>query len=100
MNKLIVYILLLFIPTQLDAQELMKGELKRELLPQPVFPENPHFVDLYWKTWELAWGRVKYQEGVFQSPYMDENLWDDTIWIWDTEFMVLFCRYAPAVFPE
>lgn len=36
MNKLIVYILLLFIPTQLDAQELMKGELKRELLPQPV----------------------------------------------------------------
>ena len=30
MNKLIVYILLLFIPTQLDAQELMKGELKRE----------------------------------------------------------------------
>ena len=99
MNKLIVYILLLFIPTQLDAQELMKGELKRELLPQPVFPENPHFVDLYWKTWELAWGRVKYQEGVFQSPYMDENLWDDTIWIWDTEFMVLFCRYAPAVFP-
>ena len=45
MNKLIVYILLLFIPTQLDAQELMKGELKREVLPQPVFPENPHFVD-------------------------------------------------------
>lgn len=30
---------------------------------------------------------------------MDENLWDDTIWIWDTEFMVLFCKYAPNIFP-
>lgn len=98
MNRLIICILL-FIPFQLEAQDFMKGELKKELLPQPVFSENPHFVDLYWKTWELAWGRVKYQEGVFQSPYMDENLWDDTIWIWDTEFMVLFCRYAPDIFP-
>lgn len=100
MNKLILPLfLLLCIPIQMNAQESIKGELKKELLPQPVFSENPQFVDLYWKTWELAWGRVKYQEGVFQSPYMDENLWEDTIWIWDTEFMVLFCRYAPAVFP-
>lgn len=78
---------------------LAKGNLNKDLLPQPVYSEKPEFVDLYWNTWELAWGRVKYQDGVFQSPYMDENLWDDTIWIWDTEFMVLFCRYAPSVFP-
>ena len=62
MNRLIIYILL-FIPFQLEAQGFVKGELKKELLPQPVFSENPHFVALYWKTWELAWGRVKYQEG-------------------------------------
>lgn len=99
MNKLIWYVFLFVFPFQLEAQGVVKGELKKELLPQPVFSENPQFVDLYWKTWELAWERVKYQEGVFQSPYMDENLWDDTIWIWDTEFMVLFCRYAPSVFP-
>lgn len=30
---------------------------------------------------------------------MDEGLWDNSIWIWDTEFMVMFCRYAPHVFP-
>lgn len=99
MNKFIFYYFLLFLPVQLKAQDSIKGELKKELLPQPVFAENPEFVELYWKTWELAWERVKYQEGVFQSPYMDENLWEDTIWIWDTEFMVLFCRYAPDVFP-
>ena len=77
----------------------LKGELNKAELPQPVFSENQNLIDLYWKAWELAWGRVKYQTGVFQSPYMDENLWDDTIWIWDTEFMVLFCKYAPHIFP-
>lgn len=83
----------------LSAQPAVKKELDTTQLPQPVYEEHKEWVDLYWKAWELAWGRVKYQEGVFQSPYMDENLWDDTIWIWDTEFMVLFCRYAPSVFP-
>lgn len=73
--------------------------LDKSLLPQPVYSPEPGFVDLYWAAWDLAWGRVKHQDGIPQSPYMDENLWDDTIWIWDTEFMVLFCRYAPSLFP-
>ncbi len=76
-----------------------KQESYKDRIPQPIFDEAPEFVELYWKAWELAKGRIKYQAGVFQSPYMDENLWDDTIWIWDTAFMVLFCRYAPDVFP-
>lgn len=100
MNKYLLYFIFVCFPFRLNAQDTVwKGELRKELLPQPVFSKNPHLVDLYWKAWELAWGRVKFQEGVFQSPYMDENLWDDTIWIWDTEFMVLFCRYAPSLFP-
>ena len=73
--------------------------LDKSLLPQPVYSPDPGLVDLYWAAWDLAWGRVKHQDGIPQSPYMDENLWDDTIWIWDTEFMVLFCRYAPSLFP-
>ena len=73
--------------------------LDKSLLPQPVYSPEPGLVDLYWAAWDLAWGRVKHQNGIPQSPYMDENLWDDTIWIWDTEFMVLFCRYAPSLFP-
>ena len=99
MNKFLLIFSLLVASVYLSAQSPVKGDLKKELLPQPVYSANPQFVDLYWKAWELAWGRVKYQDGVFQSPYMDENLWEDTIWIWDTEFMVLFCRYAPSVFP-
>lgn len=68
-------------------------------LPEPVFESQPAYVELYYKAWDLAWKHVKEQEGIPQSPYMDEAFWDDTIWLWDTEFMSLFCKYAPDVFP-
>lgn len=93
------FIFIYFFADNINCQNIVKGKLDKNLLPQPIYSEKPEFVDLYWKTWELAWDRVRYQNGVCQSPYMDENLWDDTIWIWDTEFMVLFCRYAPKIFP-
>lgn len=94
--KIVPFLLaFLFIPT-VYGQQL---PLKKELIPQPVFEANPQFVDLYWKAWEIAYTHVKDQNGIPQSPYMDEAFWDDTIWIWDTEFMVLFCKYSPKLFP-
>jgi glycogen debranching enzyme len=78
--------------------ELTKNSLKSKL-PIPIFEENNDFVELYWKAWELAFDHIKEQPGLIQSPYVDEAFWDNTIWIWDTEFMVLFCKYAPDVFP-
>lgn len=80
----------------LNAQ---KEPFDKNQIPQPVFDQNPEFVDLYWKTWEIAYNHIKEQKGIPQPLYMDEALWDDTIWIWDTEFMVLFCKYAPKLFP-
>jgi len=71
----------------------------KDRLPAPVFDAEPGFVDLYWRAWEIAWNHVKEQEGVPQSPYMDEAFWKDTIWIWDTCFMVHFCKYGNGVFP-
>lgn len=71
---------------------------KKEI-PQPVYPDQ-EMVDLYHKTWEVAAGRVrKGPEGLPASPYMDENCYEDQIWIWDTCFMVLFAKYAPKSFP-
>lgn len=69
------------------------------MIPKPVFEAEPGYVELYWKAWELAYDHVKYQDGLVQPLYMDEGLWDDTIWIWDSEFMVMFCKYAPKLFP-
>ena len=92
----LILIAILCLPAGAAAK---KQKLDTTQLPQPIYDANPEFVDLYYAAWDQAWEKVKVQEGMFQSPYMDEGLWDDTIWIWDTEFMVLFCRYAPDIFP-
>lgn len=73
--------------------------LDKSKIPEPVFDENPELVDFYWVAWELAWDHVRHGANIPQSPYMDEAHWKDTIWIWDTCFMVHFCKYAPSTFP-
>ena len=71
----------------------------RDWVPEPVFDKEPGYVDLYWTAWEQAWDHVATQEGVPQSPYMDEAFASSHVWIWDTAFMVLFCKYSPEKFP-
>ncbi len=68
----------------------------KSALPVPIFDEHPEFIELYWKAWELAWDHVKDIPGMPQTPYMDEGFCDTDIWIWDTCFMALYCKYAPA----
>lgn len=68
-------------------------------IPRVVFPDK-EMVDLYEKTWEIAADRVrKGPEGLPSSPYLDENCYEDQIWIWDACFMVMFSKYAPDAFP-
>ncbi len=71
----------------------------KEYIPEPVFDEDQGLIELYYKAWELAQQHISYAEGVPQTPYMDEGFADDRIWIWDTCFMVLFCKYMPDYFP-
>lgn len=73
--------------------------LDRSALPEPIFDEHPGYIDLYWRAWELAWDHVVEKPGASASPYMDEAFDPDTIWIWDTCFMVHFCKFAPHLFP-
>lgn len=98
-TSLYVCVVALLMSLNLKAQQKIKPEFNRSEIPTPIFEKNKGYIDLYWKAWELAWTKVKYQDGIPQSPYMDEGLWDNTIWIWDTEFMVLFCKYAPKTYP-
>ena len=71
----------------------------RNAVPKPVFDKEPAYVDLYWKAWTLAHEHIMEQAGLPESRYMDEALWDDTLWVWDTCFMVMFCKYSPEEFP-
>ncbi len=68
-------------------------------IPVPVFDKNSEFIELYWTAWEQAHAHLKEGSGLPQSPYVDEAFWDDSIWIWDTCFMALFCKYSPLEFP-
>ena len=71
----------------------------RSAIPVPVLDESPEFLELYWKAWELAAEHIINLPGMPQTPYMDEGFCDCDIWIWDTCFMSLFCKYAQSSFP-
>lgn len=71
----------------------------RESIPRPLFGRGDKYSDLYLKTWEIARNHVKKTDGMPQSPYMDEGFCDTQVWIWDTCFMSLFCKFSQDVFP-
>ena len=71
----------------------------KEYIPLPVCEQFPEYESFYFKAWELSRAHVKSIEGMPQSPYMDEGFCDTQIWIWDTCFMSLFCKFAQEVFP-
>ena len=72
----------------------------RRTLPEPVCERFPELIELYWKAWQLAWEHVRELPGMPRTPYMDEGFSDVDIWIWDSCFMSLFCKYSPSgLFP-
>lgn len=78
--------------------DIHNPDWKKEL-PIPVFDEKPEYLDFYFRAWELARDHVKEIPGMPQTPYMDEAFMETDIWIWDTCFMMFFCKYAANVFP-
>lgn len=81
-----------------NENQKITPDWKSEILI-PIFEAKPEFTDLYWKAWELAYDHITDIPGMPQTPYMDEGFCDTDIWIWDTCFMALFCKYARSVFP-
>ena len=71
----------------------------KEQIPRIIHP-NKELEAVYLKTWDIAAGRVrKGPDGLVASPYLDENCYEDQIWIWDACFMVMFSKYAPDAYP-
>jgi hypothetical protein len=68
-------------------------------VPTPVCEQYPEWEEFYRKAWKLAFDHIKWVDGMPQTPYMDEGFCDTQVWIWDSCFMALFCKYARAVFP-
>ena len=71
----------------------------KKYIPEPIFDEKPEYGRMYKIAMEKAYDHIRSIDGMPQSPYMDEAFCDTQIWIWDTCFMSLFCKYAQSVFP-
>ena len=52
-------------------------------LPEPILDERPELLDFYWLAWEQVFSHIMEQDGIPQSPYMDEAFCPDDIWIWE-----------------
>jgi len=72
----------------------------KELLPGPILGESPGWVDMYWKSWEIAFRGYKQPPvgSPFVSNWLDEAF-SENIFQWDTIFMIMFARYGHMVFP-
>ncbi len=68
-------------------------------IPEVLFDEQPEWVELYHEAWRSAWRHVYESAETPVSPYMGEGCALPVVWIWDTSFMALFCRYASKAFP-
>ncbi len=72
----------------------------RDQLPVPILPDHPDWIELYWRTWEMAWShlrRPKRSSGLV-SRYIDAAF-NDNIFMWDSAFMVQFGVYGRRAFP-
>lgn len=72
----------------------------RAKLPSPILENDPGYIDMYWKAWALAFDHFKKPPhgSPFVSNYIDEAF-SPSIFQWDTIFMLMFARYANAIFP-
>ncbi len=76
-----------------DVREILRD------LPEIVFDGLPGLTEFSHFAWKCAADHIRECPGAPQTPYMDEGFAPDRIWIWDTCFLVHFCKYAPEHFP-
>ena len=68
-------------------------------LPEVIVEAEPDFSDFYHLAWKMAWEHVYESDHLPFSPYLSEGCGVNKVWIWDSCFMGMFCRYALNSFP-
>lgn len=72
----------------------------KDKLPIPVIEDNDKWLDMYWAAWSRIFENLRqpYEGSPFVANYIDEGF-NDNIFQWDTNFMLLFGKYGHHVFP-
>ncbi|HUX57352.1 MAG TPA: trehalase family glycosidase [Bacteroidales bacterium] len=88
-----------FIKSTPDTLTPPEFNIIKSKLPEPVWPNNPNVINMYWRTWELAFNNIRKVTGEkgFIAPYIDPAF-NNNIFTEDCGFMVLFCRYGSRAF--
>ena len=89
-----------FIKKKYVPQPLPKFAETRALLPGPIYDENPVYVRMYGKTWELAFDNFYEPRpgSGFVSQFIDAAF-NQNIFLWDTCFLTMFCNYGHPLVP-
>ena len=58
----------------LDADSLVIVQ-SRNTIPKPILDQHPHWVELYWKAWDIALTKIQYGNlaNGFVESYLDEG---------------------------
>jgi len=89
-----------FAKKQYEPKPLPKFAQTKDKLPAPIYDENPLYVEMYWKTWEIAF-RNFYEpapESGFVTQFIDAAF-NQNIFLWDTCFLTMFCNYGHPLTP-
>ena len=67
-------------------------------VPEIIFDRQPQWKALYYEAWKIASEHIIRNPQPPFFPYMDEGASLERVWIWDSCFMALYCKYAPDFF--
>lgn len=75
-------------------------EKVKEIIPVPFWKGNDNAIEMYWKTWEIAFRNIKdpAKDSGFISSYID-TAYNGNIFMWDSNFITLFARYGSRAYP-
>ena len=71
----------------------------KHLLPIPIIEDKKEWLEMYYKTWEIAFSNIKSPatNSTMVSNWYDEAL-DGNIYQWDMIFMTMFGKYIHHIF--
>jgi hypothetical protein len=86
--------------TPIPKRTISEEAFPRDELPEPILENNPEWVEMYYKAWELAWHKIGKgtAENGFEPRYMDEGF-NELIYQWDLCFIASFGMYGRNIFP-
>lgn len=83
-----------------EPRPLPKFDNTKDLLPNPIYDENPLWVETYWAAWEMAF--KNFQAPADGSGFVSQFLdcaFNANLFLWDTAFQTMFLNVAHPLVP-